>query len=82
MDQLKNIQKFCDLYGWELTVLQLKKLFSLVSWCKNSKPTPGSLCLPTKKLKENNDTIIKKAMVHKNGNFTLVTNQGWLTFSN
>lgn len=77
---LKEIKDYADLYGWHVTVLRLKKLFTSVSWAKNSKPGPGSLTLPVEKLKGNNDTLIKKVILHKNEELTLVTNQGWLRF--
>lgn len=77
---LKEIKQYSDLYGWAITVVELKKMFNLVAWAKNSKPTPGSLTLPTSKLNENNDTIIEKSIIHRDGSITLVTNQGWLKF--
>lgn len=82
MELLKEIKKYCDLYGWEITVMQLKKQFSLVSWAKNSIPTGGSLTLSTEKLNVNNDTVIFSAIVHKNKSLTLKTNQGYLKFIN
>jgi hypothetical protein len=78
--KLKEIKDYANLYGWAITVAELKKTFSLVSWAKSSKPTAGSLTLPTKKLNENNDTTIERVILHKSGELTLVTNQGWLTF--
>jgi hypothetical protein len=78
--KLKEIKDYANLYGWAITVAELKKTFNLVSWAKSSKPTAGSLTLPTKKLNENNDTTIERAILHKSGELTLVTNQGWLTF--
>jgi len=77
---LKEIKDYADLYGWAITVAELKKTFRYVSWAKSSKPTAGSLTLPTKKLNENNDTTVERVILHKNGDLTLVTNQGWLTF--
>jgi hypothetical protein len=77
---LKNIKEYSDLYGWAITVSELKKIFTLVSWAKNSKPTAGSLTLATNKLIENEDTTIYKVTLHKNGEITLITNQGWLRF--
>ena len=79
---IKNVTQFTDLYKWSVTVTQLKKMYSLVSFCKNSKPTPGSLTLSTKYLNVNDDTIVKKSIIHNNLDLTLVTNQGWLKFSN
>ena len=78
--KLKEIKDYADLYGWAITVSELKKTFSLVSWAKNSKPTAGSLTLPIEKLNENNDTTIENVKLHRNGELTLVTNQGWLRF--
>lgn len=77
---IKEIKNFADLYGWSITVIELKKLYSLVSWAKGSTPTGGSLTLPTKSLKENNYTTIKRVILHKNKNLTLVTNSGWMRF--
>ena len=77
---IKDILDNSDLYQWSITVKQLKNKYSLVSWCKNSKPTQGSLTLPTEKLNENNDTIIDKYIIHKNLDITLKTNQGFLKF--
>lgn len=79
---LKEIKKYSDLYGWDITVIQLKKKFNSVSWARNSKPTEGSLTLPTRLLNENEDTVINKVIVHKNKTITMATNQGWLTFLN
>lgn len=79
---IKDLKNYCDLYGWSITVLRLKKLYNFVSFAKNSIPTAGSLTLSTKKLNENNDTTIKKVINHKNNTVTLVTNQGYLTFLN
>ena len=80
--KLKEIKDYADLYGWAVTVTALKKQFALVSWAKSSKPTAGSLTLPTNKLNENNDTEIHKVILHRNNELTLVTNQGWLKFIN
>lgn len=77
-----DIKKFYDLYEWSLIVKILKNNYNFVSWAKNSIPTQGSLTLPTEKLNENNDTLVKKVINHGGKKLTLVTNQGYLTFIN
>ena len=78
--KLKEIKDYSDLYGWEIVVSELKKTFTLVSWAKNSRPTAGSLTVPTEKLNENRNASIEKVMLHRNGEITLITNFGWLRF--
>ena len=77
---LKEIKDYSDLYGWAITVSELKKTFSLVSWAKNSIPTLGSRTFDTDRLNDNNRTTIKKVIIHRNGELTLVTSRGWLRF--
>lgn len=78
----ENINKYADLYGWDVTVRMLKKKFNLVSYAENSIPTAGSLTFSSDRLNVNGGFIIDRAINHRNGDVTIITNQGWLKFTN
>ncbi len=80
--QLKEIKKYSVLYGYTVTILQLKKIYTFVSYAEKSIPTPGSRTLTTDKLNEGGDTLLEKIILHKNNDITLKTNYGYLKFSN
>jgi len=77
---LKELKKYADLYGWPIAVKYLKKRFTLVSWAKNSRPTAGSLTWPTERLSENYNPKIKKVILHRNNEITLINSDGWFRF--
>jgi hypothetical protein len=77
---MKDITKYSDLYGWELTTTILKRNFLFVSYRENSKPTLGSPTFKTKALISKADVEIKRAIKHRDKTITLVTNKGWFRF--
>ena len=80
--QLKEIKKYATLYGYLVTILQLKKIYTFVSYAEKSIPTAGSQTLTTDKLKEDTSILLENVILHKNNNITLKTNFGYLKFSN
>ena len=78
---MKTITKDFDLYGIEVAKLMLmSKGYTYVSYREKSVPGWGS---PTKRLKEikfNDDLIVKKTILHRNNDITIVTNKAYFKF--
>ena len=79
---MKNLRKYYDLYGADVTLTYLKTKFNFVSFRQHSEPFDGSLTKPTVKLKPPEDTKIYKVIMKRNGQIVVVTNYGWLKFVN
>lgn len=82
MQTLKEILKYPDLYGNDILLQELKKQFSIVSWAKNSTPTPGSRSWPIQLIKAIKPNVkILKPIFHRNGDLTLITTKGHTKYS-
>ena len=78
---LKELKKYSDLLP-EITAIQLKNNFGLVSWRQKSIPSAGSLTFKTERLNTGHIEKINNFIIHNDGQVTIQTNKGFLKFSN
>ena len=83
---------YFDLYGWTNVIIALKNKYVWASTCNKSIPGPGSMTKPASCVQQDlhifknsnqEQPRIKRVIVHRTTeDITLVTNYGYLKFSN